>query len=70
MNNDSIYLNDAHQASCEKALALQDSERRMSYRQCIEQTRKLASRSQRSQQAATNSTEPYAPLRNNKFDAA
>ena len=70
MNSDEIYLNEAHKASCAKALALAASERRMSYDECIEQTKKLASRSQRQNPSDTNSTEPYAPLKSSKFEAA
>ena len=70
MNNDQPYMNDAHQAYCEKALALQAKERRLSYEECIEQTKKLAAQSQRQQSNDTNSTEPYAPLKSSKFDAA
>jgi len=70
MNNEKIFLNEAHKAACEKSLALQASERQMSYEECIEQTKKLASQSQRLQAKDNNSTEPYALSKSSKFDAA
>jgi hypothetical protein len=70
MNSQQIYLNEAHKAACEKALALQAKEQSMSYEECIEQTKKLASTSLRHSQPDSKSTAPYAPLKSGKLGAA
>ena len=70
MNEDPIYLNEAHQAYCEKALALQETQLPRPLAESIRQAKNLASQSQRQQPSDTNSTEPYVPSKNSNFEAA
>ena len=70
MNNQQIYLNEAHKAACEKALALQANQSPRPLSESIKQAKDLASLSPRQKMSDTSFTEPYAPLKNSNYEAA